>query len=612
MAGTYFGYAERQADSQVNWFQVGKDLTDMLREENKLREKKKAAIDEASRQFGQELENAPQGNSDDVNQWTTNYASDMQQYRLMTDRLLKSGQLKEKDYMLIRQNTMDGTKNLFNLSKEYQAEFDAKTRRRMEDKSSASETQFMAMVEGFANLGQTKALINPTTGAISVGKMVSGPNGVRQLAEGPDSYMTVNQLRQRIKQNIDKYQLNEALEAESKLLGTVVQEMVTKTGSSTQTGFITKITDPTQRKGLKQEGQQTVDAYIEVEKKIIEAQLSNPQHVSSVLFDWAKGIDPKTNKPYQVTLDKNLAESSSHYVLWGYKDGVFQPDFESTANGKEQYKTAEDYVRLKFRSTLEQKTEVQPFSQPRKEYAPAYVYERGDKKGAEKTAGNLIAKLYSGTPAEQQSAVNYFTGLPNVRSVSRNDDGVTVTLSDGTTKTISFINEQTKERMSQDDFVRSSSSLLLGGNVDVNEVLKGSLSTGTKDFQSGSASGSAQLNNPNQMYANYISSNITTVPKDEEDAVKQLAPIISKLGFSVREAKAGQDYIIIKNNKGVESEAIDLTDSGAAESIKGFLLGNVPGADETEKAMYINNLAEKGALKGSGQSKQGVGAKYNQ
>jgi len=243
MAGTYFKYAERQADSQVNWFQVGKDLTDMLKKENDLREKKKAAIDEASRQFGQELENAPQGNADDVNQWTTNYAADMQQYRLMTDRLLKSGQLREKDYVLIRQNTNDGTKNLFNLSKEYQAEFDAKTKRRMEDQSSEAETQFMAMVEGFANLRQTKALINPTNGAISVGKMEKGSDGVLKLKEGPDSYMTVNQLRQRIKQNIDKYKLNDSLEAESKLLGDVVREVVTKTAFVSSVGTVVMLLD---------------------------------------------------------------------------------------------------------------------------------------------------------------------------------------------------------------------------------------------------------------------------------------------------------------------------------------------------------------------------------
>lgn len=613
MAGTYFKYAERQADSQVNWFQVGKDLTDMLSEENKLREKKKAAIDEASRQFGQELENAPQGNSDDVNQWTTNYAADMQQYRLMTDKLLKSGQLKQRDYTLIRQNTMDGTKNLFNLSKEYQAEFDAKTKRRMEDQSSASETQFMAMVEGFANLGQTKAIINPTNGAISVGKMEKGTDGVLKLKEGPDSYMTVNQLRQRIKQNIDKYKLNDSLEAESKLLGDVVKEVVTKTGSSTQTGFMTKITDPTQRKGLAQEGQQAVDAYIGIENKIVQAQLSNPQHVSSVLFDWSGGIDPKTNKPYQVTLDPKLAETSSHYVLWGYKDGVFQPDFESTANGKDQYRTAEEYVKLKFRSTLEQKTELQPFTQPRKDQPQEWQYRVGQGKKAEQTQGNLIAKLYSGTPAEQQAAVTYFTGLPNVRSVSRDDSGVTVTTSDGTTKTIPFINPATNQRMTQDDFVRSSSSLLLGANVDINEVVKGSLSTGTKDFQTGTASGAAQVTNPNEMYANYVSSNITTVPVDEEDAVKQLTPIISKLGFSARVPYTMGEYIVLKNRDGVESEEISLKDTGAADAIKSFLLGNVPGEKEEDRIMYINSLAKKGVLGGGQQQpkQQGVGAKYN-
>lgn len=611
MAGTYYKYAERQADSQVNWFEVGKDLTDMLRKENELREKKKAAINEASRQFGQELENAPQGNSDDVNQWTTNYAADMQQYRLMTDRLLKSGQLKERDYMLIRQNTMDGTKNLFNLSKEYQAEFDAKTKRRIEDVSSESETQFMAMVEGFANLGQTKAIINPTTGAISVGKMQSGPDGVLKLKEGPDSYMTVNQLRQRIKQNIDKYRLNDALEAESKLLGDVVTEVVSKTGSSTQTGFITKVTDPTQRKGLKQEGQQAVDAYLDVEKKIIEAQLSNPQHTSSVLFDWTGGIDPNINKPYQVTLDKKLAESSSHYVLWGYKDGVFQPDFESTANGQAQKKVAEDYVKFKFRSTLEQKTEIQPFNQPRKEYAPQYIYDRGDKGKADRNSGNMIAKLYSGTPDQQQAAVTYFMGMPNVRNVTRDDNGVSVTTIDGTTKTIPFINSATGERMTQDDFVRSSSSLLLGGNVDINEVVRGSLSTGTKDFQSGSASGSAQVKgDPNQMYANYISSNITTVPTDETDAVKQLKPTLSKLGFTVREAVGGADYIIITNRDGLESEKIDLYDSQAAENIRNFLLTGVPGKDETERTIYLSGLEKKGLL-GGGKKGDGVGSKYN-
>jgi hypothetical protein len=191
-----------------------------------------------------------------------------------------------------------------------------------------------------------------------------------KLKEGNDNYMTVNQLRQRIKTQVDKYQLNDDLEAETKLLGGVVTEVVTKTGSSTQTGFMTKVTDPTKRKGLSQEGQEAVDAYMKTENQIVEAKLSNPLNISSVLFDWTGGIDPKTNKPYQVETNADIAKTSSHYILWGYKDGIFQPDFESTPNGKLQKEEAATYVKNKFRSMLEQKTEIKTFSQPTKQYPP--------------------------------------------------------------------------------------------------------------------------------------------------------------------------------------------------------------------------------------------------
>ncbi len=609
---TYYKYAEREAKNQIDWSEVGSQLTNTLKQEALLREAKKKALDDASRQFGEELENAPQGMSDDVNKYITDYAGDMQQYRLLTDRLLKSGQLKPKDYALIRQNSKDGTKRMFDLAKEYQDEFSVKTERRQKDQSSAAETQFMAMVEGFANLGQTKALINPTTGAISIGKMVD-KNGVKTLAEGPDNYMTVNQLRNRIKEKIDKYQLNEALEGESKLLGDVVTEVVSSTGSSTQTGFLTKVTDPTKRKGLSQEGQQAIDKYIETEKLIVEAQLSNPSHVSSVLFDWTGGIDPKSGKAYQVTTDVNVAKSGSHYILWSYKDGVFQPDFESTPNGKEQYKTAEEYTKNKFRSMLEQKTEVQPFSQPRKEptyYPPEYVYRRGDEKKSAQTSGNMLAKLYSGTPAEQQAAINHFYGMPNVKDVSRNNDGVSITFNDGSTKSIPFKNANTGEMMTQQDFVRSGAPLLLGGTVDINEVVKGALQTKTTEFQAGEAkatsTGPKKSADPNKVYADYLNTTFTgkdaagaDQPTDESDFISANEAKFNQLGFSVREAVVGKDAIVITNSDGKSSSAIYLSDPAkAAEKIKAFMLSNVPGASAEDQVIFLKGLQGKGILKG--------------
>jgi len=44
MAGTYYKYAERESDSQVNWASVGKDMSDMLAETNRVREEKKLLL----------------------------------------------------------------------------------------------------------------------------------------------------------------------------------------------------------------------------------------------------------------------------------------------------------------------------------------------------------------------------------------------------------------------------------------------------------------------------------------------------------------------------------------------------------------------------------------
>ena len=608
MAGTYYKYAEQQADSQVNWFQVGKDLTDMLKKEVDTREAKKKAIDDASRQFGEELENAPQGLSDDVNKWTTDFAGDMQQYRLLTDRLLKTGQMKPKDYTLIRQNTLDGTKNLFNLSKEYQSEFATKTERRQKDQSSAAETQFMAMVEGFANLSQTKALINPTTGAINVGKMVSGNDGVKTLGEGPDSYMTVNQLRQRIKEKIDKYDLNGNLEAESKLLGDVVTEVVTKTGSSTQTGFMTKVTDPTKRVGLSQEGQQAVDAYIKTENQIVEAQLSNPYNISSVLMDWTGGIDPKSKKPYQVTLDPNVANSSSHYILFGYKNGVFQPDFESTANGKAQQGEASTYVKNKFRSMLEQKTEIQPFNQPRKEYAPEYVYSAGQKKKQESDALSLWQQIYSGKDTgAKETAKQGLLGTPQALAQGLLD----IDISDG--KNIKLVYaDPIKNRsikmvddagnpVSGDQF--AAAGVELHGVTDKNKFsrfTRDQFGTSGVDWSGVSKGRAGVPQSAKPQLKSYISTNITEdlFSSKSQNAAPKLSSILANFdGFVVDDigGRFGNDVRVFFTPDKTKFEFNASVDSEKAKASKTDLINFIVGKVSEEKA---KQLLQTGVLTG--------------
>jgi len=247
---TYYKYAERNVDSMVNWAEIGKNISDMLSEENKIRENKKAAIDQATREFGNKLAEAPVGENKDINRWTLNYADDAQQARLLQDKLLKSGQLKLKDYNIMRQNLLDGTNQLFGLSKEYQAEYATKMERMKNadptKRNQDLETWLMGSVEGFANFSQSKPLINPTDYSVNVGMMKKNPaTGMMELT---DDVATVNTLRNRIKSKFDYFDVDKANVGIAGKLAEYVKSEIQR-GSSTKAGFVITTDDAMKRPG---------------------------------------------------------------------------------------------------------------------------------------------------------------------------------------------------------------------------------------------------------------------------------------------------------------------------------------------------------------------------
>ena len=147
----YYGYVEGEAANQINWGEIGKNMSDMLVTQKRVREEKRVAIDDASRELGEELANAPTGTYDAGNEFVLGYAENAQQYRMMADKLLKSGQMKLKDYMVGRANINSDTDTMFSLAQEYQTEFAEKMKRYDNDESAFLEVWEMEQVEGMAN-----------------------------------------------------------------------------------------------------------------------------------------------------------------------------------------------------------------------------------------------------------------------------------------------------------------------------------------------------------------------------------------------------------------------------------------------------------------------------
>jgi hypothetical protein len=388
MAKTYYKFAERSAESQINWAEVGKNVTDMLNTEASIREEKKAAIDEASRQYGETLANAPTGDFKAASEWTLDFANDAAQARLMQDRLLKSGRLSVRDYTVQRQNLGDSTKQMFEVSKEYQDKAKELMERYELGQSQETEAWLMEQIEGLSNFTNTKAYINPTNGQVSIAKMVKkvGADGkeVMMMDENPDNYMSVNQLRNRMNVKLDKYDYVGAVDGQVSALGDVLKTRVTRLKGAYRMLRIDEMTDPTLRSRLSDEDQQTLTAYQEWEGNMIKAELANPFNQLGLLTDAVDKV-PGTNDFYEPTFDTKLAGSNPKYILLEDDgSGMIRPKFTDA-----QTKAATDFLRTQTRNAVDQQTKTDLQAEPSIQYAPNYGRGSGGTKKIDKTSRSL-------------------------------------------------------------------------------------------------------------------------------------------------------------------------------------------------------------------------------
>lgn len=460
---TYYKYAERGATSQVNWAEIGKNLTDTLTEENKLREEKKAAIDEATRQYGLQLEKSPQGDDRDLNQWGLDFAGDAQEARLLQDRLLKSGKLKLRDYTMMRQNLTDGTKTAFDLVNEYNSEKKIREERaKSMDPATASQylEQWMAaQAEGFANFKDSKLYINPTTFAVNVAKLKKNEAGVPVMSDDPDEYTTVNELRNRLKSKYDKFDSSGYLKKRVDMLGEEQRATIAAAATQSKAGF----TKSTQDVTLK-------ESFEAAQNGIINEAFANPLNISSVLTN-NLGVD-KDGNLYDFTFNKDLAgvvKNGKNYIYMKKNDdGTLLPEVT-----KDQRDAAVKDMKNQMNSMLDYKETVQTYNNPAPIQRSQWEAEFAKDKNKQMELGRMLAYLHSGTPEQIQTAVDYFgtvnpQGMKNIR---RHNGGVEYTDANGTVVPV-------KLKQDMKEFVRSSIGQFVGGDADITSILEGATKAG--------------------------------------------------------------------------------------------------------------------------------------
>tara|TARA_R110002096_G_scaffold377036_2_gene570865 strand:+ start:650 stop:2890 length:2241 start_codon:yes stop_codon:yes gene_type:complete len=311
---TYYGYAEREAEDNIDWSVVGSEVTKMLQEEVTRRDTLKKELDDASREFGKVLSEAPTGTHRGANNFITGYAGDASQARLMQDRLLKSGNLKVKDYLLQRANLTDGTEGIFNVSKNFQAEFKRKADRMTKEESAKLEQTLFSLTEGFSNFNNSGAYINPTDFTVSIAKKerVKGKNGeyVYQMSKNPQDFFTVNELNTFVSTDLERFDTEKALDdvaAAAGIRNQKIRYMDNATGEYVHI-TISDVTGDVYNKNLTNNQKKLVDKYKEAEEDAINEILANPYTAASILTDYI-------GKGYDFTFDPKEAKKDEKMIL---------------------------------------------------------------------------------------------------------------------------------------------------------------------------------------------------------------------------------------------------------------------------------------------------------
>jgi hypothetical protein len=588
---TYFKYAEREADSYINWAEIGKDMSEMITTENRIREEKKDAIDQASREYGNVLSEPPQGDHKEFNQWSLEFGSDAQQARLMQDQLLKSGQLKLKDYLVMRQNMTDGTDRALDLMKEYNAEYSRKMDRTKAEENQDLESWLMGEAEGFANFSQTKLYINPTDGTISVAKMVKGKDGVMTMSSNPNDFTTVNALRNRIKGTFDRFDVATNVGTYVASLGEEINT-ITSIKNKYQRGTITEILDITQRENFKDD-EGVIQKFEDAETKMLESMLTNPYNISSILTN-SVNFDPTTKKEYTYTWSEQEAKDNPNLILLKNdpKSNNPMPQFSD-----DQKKIALEHLRTQARLMYDKTEKTTVVGANEKAQTPEWKWVAALDAEKKQSLYQSWQDLYTGDAQSVKSATDAILGLPGSKEaglvkIERGANGVTFTYVDPKmNRTIPFKGDGGNDKDARSWF--KSGTEVFGDitDKDLNRFGKGSFSGYGITSESTRGTGESARDN-DAAFNDYVLTQGYIGEDSPTNTANHLRDKFGIFGFTFSGDTTGlSDDIITITPKGGEPVTFKIDDQSQVGAIQAFLRDN---------AVFKERLPASGGAEGDG------------
>lgn len=440
MAGTYYKYAERDADSQINWAEVGKGISDMLTETNRVREEKKDALDAAQRETMKYLAETPNGEHVGARQSILEYANMSSNQMRIMKQLMEQGQLDVKDYTIFRQNLTDNTNLAFNANKLYQEKYSDVMKGVADGKYSQLYADNFAEVEGFGNWKNIGWQITPN-GTVMAGKMIEQEidgKKVRTLDKTPGSLRSMDYLNQALVSQVDFYNYEDKVNTWVETLGKEKTITEIDLGGIQRKGKITTKEDITSREDLTPDKKAVLYTFLQGENDQIASIVGEPLNAARVLVD--STIFAPNGKQYRSTTSEEDAKKNPEAIL-----KVVDPDsggFKYIIS-KEQQEDVNEFVRGQMRSkyNYEESAEaVAATSRDEKRPPTQLELDLNDEKAAAKEFARQLSKLTVGNEADANNSLPYFQSLIEEQGgkINRTTKGIEVITANGDVKFYAF------------------------------------------------------------------------------------------------------------------------------------------------------------------------------
>lgn len=463
---TKFGYVRREATDQVDWGAVATQFTTILGEEIKSRESQKKELEDRSREMVETLQNSPTGDYVDGNQFISDYAADAQQVLLTQDRLLRQGILKPRDYSTVRANLNDSNKMMFKLGDAYQEAYKLKMER-MNSADPATRSQMleqwkMEQAEGLYNLKNSKALINPNSGVVSIGLWKDG-----KMDTNPNSYQTVPELMSNLKGTYNYYDVRKDINTAVDDLGLIDELSVELAGYQ---GGLDQLITTTSQGGKFSGNKKLLNEYNKWADYTSEGMMSNPFHVTSILTNENLMVEVDGKKvPYTFTYESDPNKRKANEIYLNRENDMGgQPEFTD-----DQKKVVKNAIKQRLNDSIDKKI---------KSTASRVPFDRDAREKGEATEKyektfSMLGDIFYGDAKKVDAAETYFRDLLGAVKVRKSGDTIYVTDADGNTKPVPM---RDKEGNLMDFETFAESAVLLTGvsNIADSVDLAGGVRTG--------------------------------------------------------------------------------------------------------------------------------------